>query len=613
MLFVWTLLLGLGFAPGSAFARFVELTFDDATDLAGADNGYAELDNLERVKGALDVAPPTAYLTGTARRSVYGDGRYGRAADFVGGQGSIEIRDWSGGGGGVITTYCWLRGRSVQTGRIVHVPDTFAVGFDAGELVISLPDGVGGDTVVRSGVLWPDDAAYHHLALTVDNSVSPPEVSFIVDFAPAVVVPIPSLSAPDAVSITLGEGFDGLLDELVISAGHPGEMELFDFSPTDCPGELLCDEETIATLPTDFPHTVPTRFKTAYDPALCSAAMPCPLLFDISGGSDCADDYQSPGSVHHFAALGFLVVTVDPYCEGDADTSHYPTETSQLIAVKDHLLTSSPVAPLIEGPEYAATGCSHGAGTVLVWAMHEVDHPARTYARSPSVDALCGYAAGVLCPAVAEAREAFILEQFGSADLDAPWAQAFHAQRASVDLITPAMAASREIAISWGVNLEGNVCSEDGGYNCTEEGLYGMNYGARRFRDVWQLLEPAGGPTGYFVEDRGADCRHCASSDSNAHRCGECLLRHGRAAMPVECPECLDYSAGDIGPGRDAERCPMETSWYTDPLPGAAAPRPPSQDTPGGCGCRAPGATPPSLLVLVLLLVGAWRRRHRTS
>jgi hypothetical protein len=131
--------------------------------------------------------------------------------------------------------------------------------------------------------------------------------------------------------------------------------------------------------------------------------------------------------------------------------------------------------------------------------------------------------------------------------------------------LDPEIVGTREVARSWGRNLEGPVCTADGRVACSEEGQYGMTYASRRFRDVWSAME--GTPTGYFVEDVGADCRHCAPPGSEAFRCGVCLLRWGRAGMEDACPGCLDYADPSVEWGGPAEQCPLEASWYADPIP----------------------------------------------
>jgi hypothetical protein len=70
---------------GAARAYSLEATFDDEDDGAGAHDGYAIVDNLEHNFGQLGAGYETIELTGTARRSLYGDGRYGRGVDFPGG------------------------------------------------------------------------------------------------------------------------------------------------------------------------------------------------------------------------------------------------------------------------------------------------------------------------------------------------------------------------------------------------------------------------------------------------------------------------------------------------------------------------------------------------
>lgn len=595
--------------PVPADARWVELTFDDAPDGTGPHDGHEELDNMEGRRGQLGTGAVTAWLSGDVRRSAIDAGRYGRAADFGGTDGVILTDGWESISS-TVTTYMWVRARSVDAGRLIDVVDVATLSLSSGELLIEAADGGGGTTPYPTGVLWPTDDAYHHLAVTIDRSGAQPRVTLALDFVVAAELDVTLVSPGVPPTFQMGEGFDGLIDELLISEWAPDANALFDFSPAFCPAGLMCLEEVITTTPRDFTHPVPTRFKTVYDAALCSAGSPCPLLFDISGGNECADDYQTTGSVIYFAQDGFLVVTVDPYCEGDADTSPYPTETSQFVAVKDHLMTASVLSSLILGTEYSATGCSHGAGAVTVWALHEEDHPARTYARSPGLDSLCAFSSEVVCPDVLAYREEMIVELIGSLDLEDPLVQAFHARGASADQLTAEITATRDLAISWGVNLVGDVCRVDGGYNCHEEGLWGMNYGARRFRDVWHRLEPAGAPTGYFVEDRGEDCRHCAPVGSAAFECGACLLRNGRVGMEAACPECLDHDDPDIGPGRAAEPCDLDTSWYEDPLSDATPTNGGGGDS-GGCGCRWSGDNPNGAILVLFIVFALLLRRLR--
>jgi hypothetical protein len=580
-----------------AGARVLELTFDDGPDGSGTLDGRAGLDNLETSAGNLGSGLATATFIGDSRRSALTDGRYGRAADFPAGQGGIEVGEFSPSS--TTSFSMWLKPRSVQGGIIVGVEGSWEIGFVAGGIVASAVHPVQGRITRPLGLTWPLDGEFHHLAIVIEGSQDGVRAGVVLDFADPLAVELSFVPVASGAPMRLGVGYDGMLDELVIDGRLPHEGDLFDFSPTWCPGGLACLEEVITMTPRDFTHEVPVRFKSVYDPAVCTPSSPCPLVFDISGGNKCADDYDSPWSVSAIAAQRLFVVTIDFYCEGDQDTDNYPTETSQGIAVKDHMFATSPMRDRIAGPDYSATGCSHGAGTVAAWAMQEQqDYPARTWSRSTGGAGLCGYFAGKYCPLVAAYYQEFLgLEP----DLEDPQVRAFHETSDLVALITPQVASTREIARSWGMNLEGPVCTESGGYACNEEGQWAMTYASRRFRDVWEMAEPADAPTGYFVQDIGADCRHCAPLDSAAGLCGLCFLRYGRVGMEDQCPECLTYADPTIERGPPGEACPIEAGWYTDPLAGAGNP---DGGTDGGCACASTGRR--SAAGLVLLILCGW-------
>ncbi len=553
--------------PGGADARLLELTFDDADDGAGPHDGHADLDNMDTGGVSLVHTGLMAKLTGSARRSAIHEGRYGRAADLPDGRGAIEVIGWRDVPGERYAVHMWVHPRAVDGGNLLELVGRFAVGLRAGRLVVETVDAEG----AWSAHPFPDaaltaDGLFHHVVLGIDVRGAVPRFELYLDFEPAGRVEAPLLPVIGEPVVRLGSGFNGMIDELMISNTGIQEGSLFDYSPVYCPPGLVCLEEVLTTVPTDFSHRVPVRFKSIYDPDRCTPSRPCPLLFDISGGGACADDYQDLGSVTTFAEAGFLVVTVDLYCEGDGDTNEYPTETSQLIVVKDHMLTRSRLRELIEGPQYLATGCSHGAGTVTAWSLREADHPERTYARSASLDPHCGLHAGVQCPAIIERLEGQIVELLGAHDHEDPRAVDLHRTHTPVELVTAEVVSSRQLALSWGINLEGPKCTEDGQPACNEEGLWAMRYGARRLRDRWMMLEAKANPTGYFVEDHGADCRHCAPPGSRAFQCGLCLLVHGRQGMGTACPACLTYDHPEIEFGAAAEPCPIEASWYEDPV-----------------------------------------------
>jgi MYXO-CTERM domain-containing protein len=530
------------------------------------------------------------------------EGRYGRAAELMGDAGGLELAPWQPRAAQAF--YMWLSPRNTSGGFIVSHEDSWDLHFASGELMIGAYRASGEYVTIPTGVVWPDDGEFHHLTAGLDATGASPRVVVAVDRAVSAPIDIGFTPRPSSAPLRLGTELDGFLDELLIKNAVPPEPDdLFDRLPDYCPDGTACVEEVIHVTPRGFTHEVPVRFKSVYDATECTPTSPCPLVFDISGGNTCADDYDGPWAVAALVQAGFVVVTVDLYCEGDQDTRLFPHETSQLVAVKDYVLTDGAVRELISGPDYAATGCSHGAGTVAHWAMREEDHPARTYSRSTGGAGLCGHVAEETCPEVVEGRmRMFDVDML---DLEDRQLRALHEDNDLVGMIDEDVTRTREIARSWGVNLEGPVCHADGSYACTEEGLWAMTYASRRFRDVWERHQPPGQPSGYFVQDRGADCRHCAPPTSEAFRCGVCMLRHGRSAMEVECPECLTYDDPTIERGPPGELCPIEASWYTDPLASAADPDAGVTDaglvadgsvdtvrpsTDGGCGCANAGA-----------------------
>jgi hypothetical protein len=558
------LALTLVLAPQVGEARLLELTFDDADDGSGHHDGHAELDNMESQTPSLVHVGLTAKLTGTTRRSAFEEGRYGRAADFPGGKGAIEIVGWEEVAGGRYAVHMWVKPRAVEGGNLIELVGRFSVGFEDGKLVARAARTDGEWSIQTLGAKLEADGEFHHVALEIDVEKATLRVTLYLDFERAGEVDVPMMPLGGPPLVRVGAGLDGMIDELMISPRAVGAGDLFDYSPEDCFEKLSCLEEVIATVPTDFPHRVPVRFKSVYDPEACTPSHPCPLLFDISGGGKCADDYS--GAVDVFARAGFVAVTVDLYCEGDDDTREFPTETSQLIAVKDHMFKASPLRERIAGPEYHATGCSHGAGTVLAWSLRETDHPARTYARSAGIDGHCALHAGEFCPAISARLEAQVVQLVGAHDEEDSRVQELHAVNTNVEMATAEVVSSRQLALSWGINLEGPICREDGNPACNEEGLWAMRYGGRRLRDHWLALEDDDRPTGYFVEDHSTDCRHCAVPSGHAFQCGLCLLVHGREGMQEECPGCLDYSEPDIEFGAKADPCRIEASWYRDPV-----------------------------------------------
>lgn len=554
----------------------VEATFDDGDDGAGPLTGESEVDNLQNNFSSLGEGYRPIELVGSAHRSAYGDGRYGRGVDLDG-DGWVRVSNMGLDRLEDLTTMMWVRLRDLSGCRLVDLAGTVGLAIVDGELVIEFLETGGSLSVRATGAPWPADGGWHHLSFAVLHREGQDRLGIFVDFELATTVDVELQPLPADGEVKLGGDLDGVLDELLMVDREPTFQETWDWDPTVCADGLDCLEEVIDAVPESFPHRVPVRMKSVHDPARCGEQTPCPVVFVISGGGACADSYSGLDNLEYYARDGFVAVTVDPYCEGD-NFPVFPKETSQLIAAKEHMLAASPLAAIIDGPEYSAMGCSHGCGAVTAWMMLEEDHPSRTFGNSCAMDwPLCPWAAGELCPAVAEHVEDQMLAVLGTDDLESEEAESFYAH-APIAALTPATVASREFASSWGAHLEGERCTPDGGSNCAEENLWGMTMSSRRVRDIWQRLEPADAPTGYFVENRESNCQHCATVGSAAWKCGACLLKHGRAGMAAACPECLGYDDPTIDSGPPAQPCPIETSWYADPLSAPIGPA-----GPGSC------------------------------
>lgn len=609
----------------------MELTFDDGPD----GDATPHLNNME-TGGEVE-----ARFIGGARRTAIDAGRYGRAAELSGG--AVEITGWSRRARFI--AHVWVRTEDVTRGDILRQAGAFALRLAGGELVVE----IGGESL-PTGVAWPDDGGWHHLTFR-GVFEDPARATVSLDFAPEVEVEarggLPEVEA----LLRFGDGLDGWLDELIVanreSATVDAEQDAFNRDPDACPEGMVCVEDVFEMTPTPLDFAVPVRTRTVWDPTVCTDAAPCTLVMAIQGGAACANDFTSPRELRPLTAEGLVVVTVDPYCEGGGRTTVTETEMEQVIEAKARALASEGAArSRILGDDYGAYGCSHGAEAVLVWALTEADHPARTFAASAGGSGICARVAGKLCGVPAS---------LGGIPVESDRARAAHTRGDFVMALDPEIVGTREVARSWGRNLEGPVCTADGRVACSEEGQFGMTYASRRFRDVWSAME--GAPTGYFVEDVGADCRHCAPPGSEAFRCGVCLLRWGRAGMEAACPGCLDYADPTVEWGEAAEQCPLEASWYDDPIPVEApapgpdagldppmdagpAPEPPVDAAPGspsepdadprrdagrsapgpadgavdesgsgGGGCASTGAPSLPLFALCVLLVSRRRRR----
>lgn len=614
------LLFGLLLAPAAAGAQVVELTFDDGPDGSGPADGRAAVVNNQE---AFPVGSPwfSARLVGDAHRSMIGEGRYGRAAALGGGGDAVEITGALGG----TTLYfvMWLRASDATPGWVGVLEHSIGVRLEGGALSAQVWDAAAGAYVVRDlGLSIPDDGAFHHVGVQVDLAAL--SVGAMVDFgAEAEVTGLPA-PPPASGPLLIGLGLVGAVDELTIFQDQVPDR--FDFDPADCgdpTGALACREEVFTTTPRGWGWPVPVRVKTVYDPARCTAASPCRLLFLISGGGKCNDNYYPGETVASFARAGYAAATVDPYCENTTTFTQWPHETSQIVDARAFLRDRSALSGIIDAEPYYATGGSHGAGLVAHLAVREAEFPARTFAMSANASPHCAYHA-VMCEDQRDYVDAYFVP-FPHDDSD-PRTPLLHAAVEIPAALTTDIVRSREFGASWGVDLSpaSSVCAPDGSTLCYEEAL-GFTYGGRRLRDAWRALEDPGSPTGYFFEVHSADCLHGVGSAE--WDCVHCFFDHGRAGMPAACPACLTLPEGGasqecpvVFPGADADAdADADTGGDTDAENGndadARADAAPSGDTGGGCGCRAPGAPGSRLTGLgmsaLLLAAGAAGRRRR--
>ena len=601
-LFFVVVLLAFSFAKPVEAQYQAEVTFDDwpAHGL-----NKPECNNME------SPSEVTVTLQGTAWRSKMDEGYYGQAAELFGGVDSVLFENYSFRG--AFIAHFWLKVDATEVGVLIADPGRWELRLDGGEVAMHVTDTSGATALLTPTHTWADDGAYHHVTLSATGLDATPQFTLTVDFDTVVTMAAATPLGSSSGTVVMGEGMHGLIDEVILAnnsvATLSAEQDRFNRDPDYCPEGLTCLETVYNLLPRAYTREIPVRFKTVFDPLLCSAATPCPLLFALQGGGACSNDYAMPSDLIPMASYGFIIVTIDPYCEASGETFVPETEVSQFDSVKEVVLSFHPYTSHIASGEFAATGCSHGAEAVLLWAMTEDDPPVRTFIRSAGVAGFCPAVAGKIC-GVQGGTDSLPV------DIESTAAQEYHAATDAVGMISHAITREIEMARSWGVNLEGPLCPEAGELGCKEEGLWGMTYASRRFKTVWQAYESAESPTGYFVEDVGADCRHCAPPGSVAFECGMCLLMHGRTAMELECPDCLLYSDDSIQEGGEAEACPLEASWYEDPLENLPDPDAGTQDagsdaepdgdtiTPGGstgCTCTTHGTAPLPFSALLLM------------
>jgi MYXO-CTERM domain-containing protein len=613
-----TVSVALLWANDARAVRLIELQFDDGPDGSGADGEYARL--LNQQEGPIaDIS-----LVDGARRTSIDRGKFGRAAEFDGDSASIAVRPLRDDLPSARFFGAWvaLDAASTGDGWLFLIPDSFGVRLQNREIVASAHDGSGWVNH-PTGVAVPNDELFHHIAFELREEDGGVRVAAAVDFGAAGTSdPVSAQEAPAEQVLYVGRGLDGRLDELLIGAQLSAEDTSFDRDPNDCGGNLQCAEEQVVTTPTGYDFSVSSRVKTVWDPNTCNESNPCPLLIAVSGGGSCADDYPSPGSVRLYAAAGFVVAAVDPYCVGDIyEFQLYPDETDQLIATKDFAFEAGAASDLVVPDTYHATGCSHGANVVTLWALRADDKPQRTFARSAFSAGACHYH-GQMCEEFRQQADEVIFAGNTARDLDSEAMQLLWDQFEMTQYVGANVAAQIEYGASWGVDTTPDTptCGPNGELECYEQGA-GFTYAGRTMSRLWRQMQPQDAPTGYFFEYDDQDCKHCAIGDKAP--CVACFLKVGRAGMQDNCPECLNLGIGEQPPmcelSCDEQGCEIgeggDDAGTTD---GGAAdvadPDPPASDgQSSGCACSTPGPphTPLASLVTLSVLGIAVRRLRR--
>lgn len=523
--------------PSNAFAGSVllEASFDDGPDGSGGpDDGDRGINNHEEDSAVV------ATLTGNARRSTFEEGKYGRAIDLRSG-GAVLAEPFLPADG--FSFNGWVRLEASSSGNILSWGEVLHVFLLDGELRLS---GDASDSVgTASGLMWPNDGAFHHLSISVATDLPNGTVTvrMFVDFA------APSdgatLAADSPGPLTLGNGLAGWLDDVIIYRSPDlSDERRFDRDPTDCGAHgLACIEKVLKVTPGDFPFPIPVRYKVIVDPKQCDSEDSCVPLFDVSGGGSCLDDYSGPEVLREFAQAGFIAVAVDHYCEVRTDRYEEKHNRSQLIHLKNALPTEAGHVVSVKPGPYYASGGSYGGKQVMGWALKEADHPTRTFGRSPGGMAIhCAAHAQKICPNRVAAIPADHVDDVATCALIP------EGMHGVLNDVTVETTRDREVAVSWGTDLspQSPMCNADGTDKCFETGG-GFAYGAKVFRERWLRLEDPAAPTGFFFENDVQDCHHTLSPEATPalFACGVCFLNHGRQGMETKCPDCLSVPQGD--------------------------------------------------------------------
>ena len=108
------LVLGSTLSSEASAGYLVEVTYDDQDDGTGPATGDAEVDNLQHNFSSLGNGYRAVTLTGSARRSVYGEGYYGRGADLPNGGGAVRIENWNVTDYQEWSVFQWVKARTTR-------------------------------------------------------------------------------------------------------------------------------------------------------------------------------------------------------------------------------------------------------------------------------------------------------------------------------------------------------------------------------------------------------------------------------------------------------------------------------------------------------------------
>lgn len=590
--------LGGGVRPAAGIGPGVELSFDDGPDDTNDDSSPSYPLQNASTEGSTSNPFPSGgpqlqiKMDGIAKRTFFGDGKYGRGIELGGGDDAISVSNIYDSFN-TPSLYAFWDLDNDQSGVFWEEEDRFKVELETGaQLSVTVYDESGVGQKTMSGLFWPSLTAWHHLQIHWGNYNTMGDHFFVlrIDWDTAVSVVTDALQPGPPTKVLFGKGIDGRVDELQAANQSPNVSTHFDFDEHYCGTRqtAVCEEHVATALAEDLDTVawnLPVRYKILYDQGECTSLNKCRVVFAVSGGGPCPDDYPSAsdGVLDEILAVDssqpsgseLAVVVVDPIC-WIPGFSGYPDEATQFVAVKDHIAANH--SDLLDLTEFYATGCSLGAGSVINWTVRdsipEADRPKRTFARSASgigahVD--CVYHE-TWCGVKQEGFDKGVFGEGGRAgcDLINPWEHPHldpcvldylrHEDRDPfIELVNDNLVGhgagqdAREIGLSWGANTEDEVCNvptppsqDPSGILCIEEGGFAATDAGRQFRDKWRQVEgdlQLDPKTGFFIENDSGDCIHCGLTPVQ-RQCLAKYLEGGRARLEAT-PEAACLAMGD--------------------------------------------------------------------